>query len=262
MLKPVTPRSTRIPRPWPTLSGESRRLRLLVRKLRLRRVVDGGIDRLRLRLDTVADPVYQPLSYAGLGRSARRTTGTVSKWEVMEPVIAQANAQTAVDVGCAQGWFALNLAARGIPTVGVESYPANYRTALYSARRSGLSEKFGLLVLSVGPETASLLPPADCTLFLSIWHHLVRDYGLERATEILATVWRRTGKILFFETGELEMPAYYHLPDMQPDVRTWLERYLSDVCEGSVVEHLGNHHGGWHEGESIYRNLFVLRRDT
>ena len=52
-----------------------------------------------------------------------------------------------------------------------------------------------------------MIPPADCSVFLSLWHHLVRDHGLERPATITARIWERTGKVMFFDTGENEMPA-------------------------------------------------------
>ena len=56
---------------------------------------------------------------------------------------------------------------------------------------------------------------------------------------MMATIWSRTGKVLFFDTGESEMTSEYGLPEMTPDSRSWLAGYLSETCEGSRVEHLG-----------------------
>ena len=79
-----------------------------------------------------------------------------------------------------------------------------------------------------------MLPAADCVLLLSVWHHFVREWGLEAATEMLDAIWEKTGKLLFFETGENEMPPRCRLPPMVPDARSWLTDFLRRNLRGGV----------------------------
>jgi len=181
----------------------------------------------------------------------------------MLPVIREIAPASALDLGCNVGWYALRLAALGIPTVGVEGYPPYYRTALYAARRSrSPSQRLAIAVMMIDVENARLLPQIECTLFLSIWHHLVREQGFDAATGVLREVWRRTDKVLFFESGEEEMRTYFHLPEMVPDARTWFTSYLGEVCAGASVRHLGRHHGGTDGSRVAWRNLFALVREN
>jgi hypothetical protein len=174
-------------------------------------------------------------------------------------VLEAAQARTGLDLGSNVGFFTFEMARAGIATIGVESHPTFYRTALYAARRLRLAN-VGILVLTLAPETVELLPATDAVLFLAVWHHLVRAHGLEAATAMLRTIWSRTERVLVFETGENEMPASYGLPPMTPDPRTWLAAFLAETCEGGDVAHLGTHSAVAPDGSDCERNLFAICR--
>lgn len=236
-----------------------------------RRHVDGALDWLRFRIDTfprapgplrdVCSTGYQPLPVAGLN-FGKRAAGTESRWQAIAPVVDEVGAKSALDLGCNIGFFAVSLAAKGIPTIGVEADPTFYRTVLYVRQRWQLDD-LGVLALKVDPRTVSLLPRADAVLFLSVWHHLVRAHGLGEATGILEQVWARAARVLFFDTGEREMGDEFGMPEMTPDPQTWLTHHLGAACPGGRVEHLGLHAAFAPDGRPCRRNLFgVLRTET
>jgi hypothetical protein len=107
---------------------------------------------------------------------------------------------TAVDIGCNGGFFTVNLARAGVATVGVEREPKFRRTAATSLRRAGLANA-GILDLDVTPETVRLLPDADLVLFLSVWHHMVRAYGIDIADDLLAAIWAHTATVMMFDSA-------------------------------------------------------------
>jgi hypothetical protein len=228
--------------------------------------VNALVDWFRFRLDTfprsprfqrIVPPDHQALPWLDL--PGKRAAGSESRWRAIAPVVDQVEARTALDLGCNVGYFTFELARAGIATVGVESHPTFYRTALYASRRLGLPN-VGILVLALAPETVDLLPAADAVLFLALWHHLVRSHGLDEATAILEAVWARTRRVLVFETGEDEMPASYGLPRMTPDSTTWLSGFLARTCEGAEVSHLGMHAAVAPDGTDCERNLFAVVR--
>jgi hypothetical protein len=230
-----------------------------VRRLLRRDRLDGALDWVRYKLDSATLPRRwcQPLPSLGLSSDK----GVESRWTAMLPLLDELQPETAVDVGSNVGWFPLKLGERGIPTIGIEGAAPLYRISLYAVHRSG-AKNVGVLALWVTPETARLLPAGDCVLVLAVWHHLVRDFGLEEATAILRTIWEKTGRVLFFDTGEAEMPPEFALPPLEPDARTWLEDYLQTTCAGGRVEHLGLHEARAPDGTPVERNLFAVVREA
>jgi SAM-dependent methyltransferase len=239
-----------------------------VRPILRRSAADNAIDWMRFRLDTfprsmpkLKPPDYQELPWIGLHvEHAYRPEATTSRWNAMAPVVEELGCSTAVDVGCNTGWFPFSLAERGVASVGIDGDERLLRIAQYAMRRLPQFD-VGFLHLLVSPRTVSLVPHADCTVLLSVWHHFVRDYGLETAGDLLGSLWEGTQKVLFFETGEsAEMPASWRLPAMEPDSRGWLESYLSDVCPGSELRHLGWHKTTSPSGMVHQRNLIAVVR--
>lgn len=228
-------------------------------KLIKRSTVDRLIDRFRFRLDRFPSLDYQPLPWMGLP-SARRAQGVATRWEVMEPIIRGAGVETALDVGCNVGFFSISLAKMGVSTVGVEGYDKYFRLFQHTKRTLKL-ENLSCLDMYVSPKTVRLLAKTDCVLLLSVWHHFVKYYGFETATNMLGTIWNRADKLLFFESGEVEMTADWGLPSMAPTPEAFLREYLEVHCTGGTVEHLGSHKAFSPVTHTLVdRNLFVVKR--
>jgi hypothetical protein len=221
---------------------------------------DNVLDRLRFRIDTFPHGLYQPVSSLP-ARNATRAGGSESRWSAMLPIIRAQAVESAIDIGACEGYFSIKLAAAGIPTIAIEGKPGNYRTALLAVRRSG-TRKVGVLAMEVTPENVVTVPPSDCVLCLSVWHHFVRSHGLDQATAMLETIWQETRKVMFFDTGETEMTPDYRLPPMTPDPRSWLTAYLARTCGGARTEHLGLHRAFDPSGTPCRRNLFAVIRTS
>ena len=130
----------------------------------------------------------------------------------------------------------------------------------YAVEKLGLNN-VGCLSLTLDSETIKLVPTTDCVLFLSVWHHTVKQHGLEEATQLLRSLWSRASVVMFFDTGEKEMPARYRLPPgLRSNPRQFLEEYLRTNCEGGEVFHLGAHQAFDPSGKSCSRNLYSIRR--
>ena len=224
----------------------------------VRPTIDAVLDHVRFRIDTFHHGNYHPVASLP-GRSAARGTGSESRWAAMLPVIRERAVESAVDIGASEGYFSIMLGEAGIPAIAMEGDPVTSRTAIFAVRRSGL-DNVGVLVLELTPDNVVVVPASDCILCLSIWHHFVRYYGLGPATSMLESIWSRTGKVLFFDTGENEMTPEYRLPPMDPDPRSWLSAYLAETCSGSRIEHLGMHAAFDPSGRPCERNLFAVIR--
>jgi SAM-dependent methyltransferase len=228
-------------------------------KIVRRRWADAVLDRLRFRLDTWPSMDYQPLPWFGI-HAAGRAAGVESRWRAIEAALTGRDVRTGLDLGSNAGYFTIRLARRGVSTVGVEPDSRYFRILRFAVKRLGL-RNVGCLDMDVTPITASLLPSADAVFFLSVWHHMVRYHGLDGASSILGEVWAKTRQVLFFETGEMEMPARFRLPDMSPEPRVYLEKYLAEHCPGGRVEHLGRHDAFTPERKPCRRNLFQVVRE-
>jgi hypothetical protein len=226
---------------------------------RLRLAVDGAIDLVRLKLDALPDGVYQPVPGLPV-RRAKRAVGTQSRWAAMEPVIQSLGVESAMDVGANAGYFPIKLAERGIPAVALDSDQKNVRTTATAVRRNGL-DNVAVVALELRSDTVGLLPATDCTIFLSVWHHLVRDQGIDVATQLLVELWDRTGKVMFFDSGEDEMPESFGLPPMSPTPRAWVTNYLQEGCSGARIEYLGRHSAFDASGLPADRGLFAVIRE-
>jgi hypothetical protein len=249
-------------------------LQARLRRLLTRRYLDDTIDRVRFSIDTfprsvrwlrwlnlpsMHSAVYQDLPWVGV-RSGARAESTRTRWDRMRPLIDEHGVRSALDVGANTGWFAFSLAERGVPTIALERMARHVRIGLYVRQRAGLCASVAFLVMDVTPENVDLLPSAECVIFLSIWHHVVREHGLQGGTAVLRGLWAKTGKLLFFETGEAEMPASYGLPAMTPEPRAWLTKYLEETCPGARVVPLGRHVALDSDNVPARRNLFALVR--
>ena len=255
-------RTQRVPRSEPPQTDarahRSPGVRRAVKRVVSRQAIDDLLDAVRFRMDTFPQGLYQPVPSLPL-RSATRGMGSESRWQAILGVVRAHLVESAVDIGACEGYFSIMLGEAGIPTIALEGKPANYRTATLAVRRSGL-DNVGVLALQLTRENVVAVPAADAVLCLSIWHHLVHHHGLGGATEMLETIWGRTGKVLFFDTGENEMTPEYGLPEMTPDARSWLSAYLAETCPGSRVEHLGLHTAFDPSGAPCERNLFAVIR--
>jgi SAM-dependent methyltransferase len=220
------------------------------------------LDPLQFRFDVFPGLKYQPLPWIGF-RRASRGAGTMQRWDAMKPRIAASGSRTALDVGCNVGFFCFAMAEMGLSVTGVDGAQKELRIAGV-VRRKLRATNVGLLSLQIDPANVTLLPPADAVLLLSVWHHWVKSFGLEAATAMLRSVWERCGKVLFFETGETEMPADYRLPAMVPSARDWVAGYLAHVCAPSRVEWVGQMKafapGGSETAAVVQRNLFAVAR--
>ncbi|MDG9710619.1 hypothetical protein [Streptomyces sp. DH10] len=227
---------------------------------RARRRINGVIDVVRLGLDCLPDGLYQPVPGLPV-RKAKRAVGCRSRWVAMEPVIERLGVQSAMDVGANVGYYPIKLASRGVPTVAVESVPKYVRTTTTAVRRNQL-DNVAVMELELRLDTLCLLPATDCTLMLSLWHHLVRQQGLTTAAQLVRGIWARTGKVMFFDSGENEMPESFGLPAMLPTPDAWLTEYLRETCSGGHVEHLGRHRAFDAAGLPTDRALFAVTRQS
>jgi O-antigen chain-terminating bifunctional methyltransferase/kinase len=113
-----------------------------------------------------------------------------------------------LDVGCAQGYFALSLAARGAAVTGVDRLASNIAVC-----RALAAESAGVDVRFVEADAAQELRSVeageyDVVLALSVLHHMCHEQGLAAVQDLLALLADKTEAILA-ETALREEPLYW-----------------------------------------------------
>jgi len=224
-------------------------------------------DRMKLRLLTrkyffgKCLPLYQPLPFAS-SAPIKRFAGCESRLaEIRKHLKANSiNGGVVVDYGCNIGFFSLALCKDGFIAYGVEEDERSGAIGFGASRVLGL-KAFCPIQVRVTLETVAMIPDADVTLCLSIWHHWVRAMGFQDATRLLKAIYARTRRVLFFDTGEKELARDYGLPFANEDPRPWLEGYLAREL-GGTVQHLGYHKafapGQTENDEPVVRSLFAV----
>lgn len=119
-----------------------------------------------------------------------------------------------LDLGCAQGYFALSLAARGATVTGVDRGSANVALCRALAERHpGLDAQF--VEADIVDYAATLAPGSvDVVLALSVVHHVAHERSPDAAKQLVAGLAGRA-ELLLVETALRSEPVYWSdaLPD-------------------------------------------------
>jgi len=143
-----------------------------------------------------------------------------------------------LDLGCAQGFFSLNLAARGSLVVGLDFAPANVAVCqALAAEHPSLNATF---LTGRIEEFAALIGPDDFDLVLglSVFHHLVHEHGV---AAICALIGRLAAHIPhgLYELALKGEPLYWG-PSQPEDPRTLLAGYRAVRRLGEHATHLSS----------------------
>lgn len=131
-----------------------------------------------------------------------------------------------LDLGCAQGYFSLNLAERGSTVHGVDYLDKNVAVCNALARENS--------TLRVSFETGRIedviarLEPGqyDLVLGLSVFHHIVHEKGVATVQDLLARAASQCGALVL-ELALREEPLYWG--PAQPEDPRWLLKPISFV---------------------------------
>jgi hypothetical protein len=208
---------------------------------------------------------YQPLPWAGIPHASIRGEATEARWKDMQKHIG-ANCVSLKDIGSCFGYFCIAASVeRKMYSFGIDFQDRFLRIANYGIPQES-KDHCNFIKLYITAETAPLLPYTDITLCLSIWHHWVSTYGLDKATSILQSLWKSTNHVLFFESGEEEIKDEFKMPfpDDQP-AKLWLGKYLKETLPSSIVEEVGRYEVGkysHYQLKDFKRTLFKVSKMT
>ncbi len=194
------------------------------------------LDRTYLRLLTTRyffspkQALYHPVELDDKAFDAKREKGSHERLKVILSIIGD-RPSSILDIGSAEGYFSMNLAKKGNFVVAIEGKKQRAMIGQILARNNNINN-VSFYNLNLEIDDANALPDFDNVLCLAVWHHWVRLYDLDYANELLATIWAKTKKRMFFETGLDELPESFKL---KGNDERWLIDNLSTSLKNSKV---------------------------
>ena len=151
---------------------------------------------------------------------------TSDRWNLIKKEINHGS--TVLDIGCAEGFFTL-LTARDLDclSIGIEADERRLSLAQYQLLSQSV-ENAGFIHAKLTTKFLSKMPEFDYVIFLSVFHHITAQHGLDYAKQFLAELRLHTKKVMFFETGlSIESTRTTHkIPDMGEDYLNWLKKLI------------------------------------
>lgn len=121
------------------------------------------------------------------------------RWEFIQQYI-QADYQTLLDIGCAEGYFTNAAAEHGLQAMGIDDNKERYE---FAQAEFGNTDNICFQLHHVTPENISDLPSADITLLLTVQHHWAGAFGIEEATQMLRILAEKTNLLCYEPPGTM-----------------------------------------------------------
>jgi SAM-dependent methyltransferase len=138
-----------------------------------------------------------------------RQQGSVTRLdEIKRNITTDKNPETLIDFGANSGFFSLGLAEKIQHVYAVDSSRHSIDILNTICRIKNISN-ISTIQKKITPVAIHEFPVVDYSLVLSIWHHWVKDFGMDKASGILHQIFQNTNKKLFFDTGASELPSKY-----------------------------------------------------
>lgn len=167
------------------------------------------------------------------GRTGRRSSSELRLEAVSRKIAGKG--VSVLDVGCAEGLFALGLAQAGCTVLGIEGKLSRVVEAYADAAKARL-KRVTFLNSNADSELIASLPIFDYVLLLAVWHHMVKRGCLEEATTNLKLLWSKCSAGLIFETGLTELSPDFGLVGWSEDD---LVKYLDETLAPSEIIIIG-----------------------
>jgi len=104
-----------------------------------------------------------------------------------------------LDIGCAQGYFTKKAAEEGLLTLGIDNNEAGLS---YAQKKWGFKSNLGFAHWDITPENVQQIPSADTILFLTVYHHFVKSFGVKNAKYLLNILGEKTNILVCEMPGD------------------------------------------------------------
>jgi|GEM_PF-5457204 len=182
---------------------------------------------------------YQPL-YPG-GRADSRLKWLFNeRWEAICKELGPYTSGSALDIGCNVGFFSFHLNELGYQVQGVEADPLNVYLCNSVIERRRL-RNISFLNGMIDEAHVNSMPSFEVVLCLSVFHHIIRDNGEEKAREILSELISKTERVIFMDIGHSSRSVEaFNLPSaLGDDPVQWMTELLTG-CGCQQVNVIGH----------------------
>jgi len=140
-------------------------------------------------------------------------------------------ALSCLDIGCNEGFFVFKLSERGGFCLGIDSgrneiMTANSIKSIHNVKNTVFTN------LHLNSAELKNLPSFEVIIFLSVFHHLVKNNSLEYAKDFVSEISKINRKYLIFETGQPDEEGVAWsevLSFMLPDINDWIIKMLQEA---------------------------------
>jgi spore maturation protein CgeB/tetratricopeptide (TPR) repeat protein len=197
--------------------------------------LEGAGSRPRTPCSTADDETY----YARVGQeSAKSKQGAIRDF-----ILSRKDIRYLLDVGCNTGEMSAQFIPHGIQVLGLDVSDRLRSRSGYSFLRRDVTDTTEVLL-------------SDCTLFLSLYHHVLWSKGIQSADTLFYQLLMRS-KYLLFDCGNVLETSPYR----QRWVRSLLRHFSS---ERDLLDHFGIPYrvlGSWETGGAT-RSIVVFERES
>ncbi len=174
--------------------------------------------------------VYQSDPFRVKNSDDPRVRVCEERYRAFSAYLPKDQALSVIDVGCNQGYFLFRMAPYASIGIGIEKA---YNEVMYARALAGTRRINNLVFMSysVTPDNIRSFPSMDVVIFLSVFHHWVRDFGENEAKVMLKELAQKSRKYFIFETGQYEEKGKKWtdaLAFMAPDSHQWIVCFLQE----------------------------------
>lgn len=195
-------------------------------------------------VESVMETYYKKIAqiYVGAFDYTYQDTLDPTKKKLVYEFITKVKANKVIDIGCNRGELSYNLTRLGIEVLGVDISPRE---------KLGLPDDYRFLQLDIAQQ--ELEETADVILFLSLYHHLFYNYGLEKADAVFFNLYSKC-RYLVFDSGHPEEKGIFR--------QAWINKMREFFkTERELLDHFQLPYsvlGRWRTSQGSYRTIVVF----
>lgn len=178
---------------------------------------------------------YQPI-YRQESKSAARLSS--DRYKNFSRYIEDSGVSNVLDIGCNIGYFSLKCSESNKFVIGLDYDLFNIIICNYLKNTYKLKNSFFLRTF-IDEDYIEKMPSFDSVIFLSVFHHWVKEFGEERSLKMLEKLCNKINVSLIFETGqnnEIGTKWFENMAFMGTDINIWVEKTFKNFGFSEINE--------------------------